>query len=131
MAADSDNQEATEDQEELLDPQDNDPWAEKRKYPRTGVIWVGTFETPIEKIECSVLNLSANGAKLQLNAAMTFKSNSGTLHIPHVGSFDSKVAWSAPESVNQIGVMFLDPPAEVAQKLAGVLPKSRASGAAT
>ena len=109
------------------DEVDKDPYAEKRKFPRTGVIWAGTFETAVEAVDCTVLNLSANGAKLQLHAAMTFNSNSGTLHIPRIGSFTSRVAWSAPGGVNQIGLMFLDPPSEVAVKLAGVLPKSRAA----
>lgn len=112
------------------DQEDKDPYAEKRKFPRSGVIWAGTFETAVETVDCTILNLSANGAKLQLHAAMTFNSNSGTLHIPRIGSFKSRVAWSAPDAVRQIGLMFLDPPAEVAVKLADVLPKSRAASGA-
>ena len=98
---------------------------ENRKFPRTDVQWSGTLETSGETINCTVLNLSANGAKLLLNAPVQGNSWSGVLSIPSLGEFKAKVAWSTPKGSNEIGLTFEDPPAAVALVLAEALPRNR------
>lgn len=101
-------------------------WIEHRKFPRTSVEWSGQLETGGETLDCTVLNLSANGAKLVLNNPVTGNSWSGVLSIPSLGAFKAKVAWSTPKGSNEIGLTFQDPPAAVALVLAEALPRNRA-----
>jgi len=109
---------------------DLNDFSEQRKFPRTGVAWPGTLETDAETVECKVLNLSANGAKLELEAPLTGNNWAGTLTIPSLGAFKAKVAWSTPKGANEIGLTFQDPPAAVALFLADALPKARAASVA-
>ena len=99
---------------------------DNRKFPRTDVQWSGTLETGGQTLECTVLNLSANGAKLMLNDPVSGNSWSGVLSIPSLGAFKAKVAWSTPKGSNEIGLTFEDPPAAVALVLAEALPRTRA-----
>ncbi len=99
---------------------------EHRKFPRTDVAWSGKLETGGETLDCTVLNLSANGAKIVLNEPVTGNSWSGVLSIPSLGAFKAKVAWSTPKGSNEIGLTFEDPPAAVALVLAEALPRNRA-----
>jgi len=100
---------------------------ENRKFPRTDVQWSRTLETGGETINCTVLNLSANGAKLVLNDPVQGNRWSGVLSIPSLGEFKAKVAWSIPKGSNAIGLTFEDPPAAVALVLAEALPRNRAT----
>ena len=102
---------------------------EHRKFPRTDVEWAGTLETGGETLDCTVLNLSANGAKIVLDVPVTGNSWAGVLSIPSLGAFKAKVAWSTPKGANEIGLTFQDPPAAVALVLAEALPRSRARSA--
>ena len=104
-------------------------WIDHRKFPRTNVEWSGTLETGSETLDCTVLNLSANGAKLVLKDPVTGNSWSGVLSIPSLGAFKAKVAWSTPKGSNEIGLTFQDPPAAVALVLAEALPRNRAQTA--
>ena len=99
---------------------------EHRKFPRTDVQWAGTLETGGQTLDCTVLNLSANGAKLVLDDPVNGNSWSGVLSIPSLGAFRAKVAWSTPKGSNEIGLTFQDPPAAVALVLAEALPRTRA-----
>jgi len=99
---------------------------EHRKFPRTDVAWSGKLETGGETLDCTVLNLSANGAKIVLNVPVTGNSWSGVLSIPSLGAFKAKVAWSTPKGSNEIGLTFEAPPAAVALILAEALPRNRA-----
>lgn len=109
--------------------EETDKSVEHRKFPRTDVQWSGKLETGGETLDCTVLNLSANGARLLLTVPVTGNSWSGVLSIPSLGAFTAKVAWSTPKGSNEIGLTFDDPPAAVALVLAEALPRSRASSA--
>ena len=104
-------------------------WVEHRKFPRTDVAWSGKLETGGETLDCTVLNLSANGAKIVLNNPVSGNSWAGVLSIPSLGAFRAKVAWSTPKGSNEIGLTFDDPPAAVALVLAEALPRNRAKSA--
>jgi hypothetical protein len=98
---------------------------ENRKFPRTDVQWSGKLDTGNETLDCTVLNLSANGARLLLNTPVSGNSWTGVLSIPSLGEFKAKVAWSTPKGSNEIGLTFEDPPAAVALVLAEALPRNR------
>lgn len=113
---------------EMAGEQDNmQNYEEQRKFPRTGVIWPATLQTDAETLKCTVLNLSANGAKLKLHTPMTAGRLMGTVAIPRLGTFKATIAWRADEASGEIGLTFQDPPTDVAEALASVLPASRAA----
>jgi hypothetical protein len=118
--------------EDKMAKQQEEPgdFTEQRKFPRTGVSWPGTLETSAETVECTVVNLSANGARLKLGVPLTVNNWSGTLTIPSLGAFKARVAWSTPRGANEIGLTFQDPPAAVALALAAALPRTRDASAA-
>ena len=105
-------------------------FVEHRKFARSNVSWEGTLETGGETHRCLVLNLSANGARLRLDAPVTGHHWSGVLAIPSLGAFRAKVAWSTPKGATEIGLTFQDPPAAVALALAEALPRGRAASVA-
>jgi hypothetical protein len=112
----------------LATPEDEEiNWAEKRKFPRTSVVWSGTLQTKGETLDCLVLNLSANGAKIRLHTALAAADWSGTLSIPALGAFKAKVAWSNASDAIEIGLIFDDPPTTVARALTEALPNSQAA----
>lgn len=102
-------------------------FADQRKYPRSGVILPGQFEAGGEVIDCTVMNLSANGAKLKLRSPLADSVGSGIVTIPRLGTFSATIAWCASTGRKVIGLTFQDPPDEVARKLSGIMPKSRAA----
>jgi len=99
---------------------------EHREFPRTGAAWSGKLETAGETLHCTVLNLSANDAKIVLSEPVTANCWSGVLSMPSLGAFKEKVAWSTPKGSNEIGLTFEDPSAAVALVLAETLPRNRA-----
>lgn len=106
------------------------PRAEQRKFSRTSVAWDGRLEAGGQSYPCTVLNLSANGARLRLDQPVAGHHWSGTLNIPRLGAFRAKVAWSTPVGALEIGLTFQDPPAAVALALAEALPKKREASVA-
>lgn len=112
--------------------QDTDePFVERRRYPRTKVLWAGVLDAGGRKIDCTILDLSANGAKIALTEPLSRSAWSGTLTIPQLGDFEAKVAWSAPGRGTEMGLTFQAPPAAVALMLRRALPTSQAASYAT
>ena len=99
---------------------------EHREFLRTGTACSGKLETAGETFDCTVLNLSANDAKIVLNEPVTANCWSGVLSILSLGAFKAKVAWSTPKGSNEIGLTFEDPSAAVVLVLAEALPRNRA-----
>ncbi len=95
--------------------------AERRKYPRTQVLWKGSLFRPGGAVECVVLNLSANGAKLRLDDPWECPSPI-TLRIPRFGEFRAEVAWRKD---HLIGLKFLEDPKSVARLIEDALPQGR------
>jgi len=65
---------------------------ERRKQPRKGTLWHGTLRTPTGVMECRVLNLSARGAKLEVDGAVV-PGQSVTLIMEPLGEFFGAVTW--------------------------------------
>lgn len=109
----------------------DDPFVERRRYPRTKVVWPGILEVGGRQIGCTVLDLSANGAKVRLTEPLARSAWSGILSIPQLGAFAAQVAWSAPGHGIEIGLTFQAPPAAVALMLRRALPTSQAASYGT
>ena len=65
---------------------------ERRKQLRKSTLWRGTLRTPAGVMECRVLNLSARGAKLEVEGALA-PGQSVTLIMEPLGEFLGAVTW--------------------------------------
>jgi len=65
---------------------------ERRKQPRKSTLWRGTLRTPAGDMQCRVLNLSARGAKLEVEGALA-PGQSVTLIMEPLGEFFGAVTW--------------------------------------
>jgi hypothetical protein len=65
---------------------------ERRKQPRKSTLWHGTLRTPAGVIGCRVLNLSARGAKLEVDGAVA-PGQSVTLIMEPLGEFSGMLTW--------------------------------------
>lgn len=99
----------------------------KRRYPRTRVVWPATLRTGVGTFDCLVLDLSANGAKIQFSSKPEKIEGLVMLAIPRLPGFNATVAWVHPDHGLEMGLTFDDPPGEVAALLASVLPNSSAA----
>lgn len=106
---------------------DNLPIQERRRrYPRTRVVWPATLRTAVGSFDCLVLDLSANGAKIQFSVPPGEIEGLVMLAIPRLPGFNATVAWTHPDHGMELGLTFDDPPEEVAALLTSVLPNSSA-----
>ena len=96
-------------------------WKERRAYWRNTVVWNGNLTIEESSVECVVLNVSANGAKLHFSQPIDFADPTGVLTIPRLGEFGAEIAWVKG---NTIGLRFEEPPERVQQLIADILPQS-------
>ncbi len=64
---------------------------ERRKHRRKGTLWHGTLRTPGGSLACNVLNLSARGAKVEVQGVT--KGENVTLVMEPLGEFTGVVVW--------------------------------------
>ncbi len=100
---------------------------QQRRYPRTRVVWPATLRTTVGTFDCLVLDLSANGAKIQFPTPPVVIEGLVMLAIPRLPGLNATVAWAHPDHGMEMGLTFDDPPSEVATLLASVLPNSNAA----
>ena len=115
--------EETETIERLIDSTRDRPDRPRsqRRFARCSVIWHGELETDDGMRECTILNMSAGGAKIRVEAPPA----SGTrvvLKTLRFGDFSGTVRWSGD---NAAGIEFEGEPREVAERIAGALPRAR------
>jgi hypothetical protein len=65
---------------------------ERRKQPRKGTLWHGELRTPAGMVACRVLNLSARGAQLEMDATLT-PGQCVTLIMEPLGEFSGTLTW--------------------------------------
>jgi hypothetical protein len=65
---------------------------ERRKRPRKGTLWHGHLRTPAGLLACRVLDLSARGAKLEVDGTVA-PGQSVTLIMELLGEFSGVIAW--------------------------------------
>jgi hypothetical protein len=70
----------------------SNPGQEKRRYRRSAVIWPAVVSTPDGERQCTVLNLSAGGARIKIDR-LPSANVAVSLRIAGVGQFPSRVAW--------------------------------------
>ena len=66
---------------------------DRRKQPRKGTIWQCELQTPSGVVACRVLNLSARGAKLEIDDGAVTPGQNVTLVLEPLGEFLGTIAW--------------------------------------
>jgi hypothetical protein len=95
--------------------------AEQRRFTRKAVVWPGRVATEDGTLDCSVLNLSAGGARLRVVDALA-PDAIVNLRIAGVGRFPARVVWRREHNV---GVEFRMPPESVEAVISGPLTRGR------
>jgi hypothetical protein len=98
---------------------DNQSHHERRRYKRTRVLFSGRLFSGKKAIEGLVLDLSANGARIQFAEAIAADSTM-TLRLAGSVDIDAEVAW---QKGNSLGLRFRDVPARISSIFAGLLPE--------
>jgi len=91
---------------------------DRRRFRRQAVIWDAAMLEQEKTVDCTVLNLSAGGAKIMIDRT-DITSSRVTLRIPQCGVFVCEVAWRHGHTM---GLRFLEDPASVQRVLADTLP---------
>ncbi|MGQ0677107.1 MAG: PilZ domain-containing protein [Rhodospirillales bacterium] len=95
--------------------------AELRRNPRFSVLWTGRIDVSSEWVECAILNISADGAKLRFFKDIHLPKNF-SVSVDRYGVFPAELAWRDGHSA---GVRFLGDIAPIAQAIAQALPTGR------
>ncbi len=90
----------------------------RRRYPRVTVVWAAEIVWADGSSDCVVLNISINGAKIQVPSPYTGPAEI-TLKLERFGDFPAVVAWSDDIS---IGIQFRDSPEKVAAIIGEAVP---------
>jgi hypothetical protein len=94
---------------------------ELRRHPRFSVLWTGRIDVSSEWVECVILNISADGAKLRLYQAIDLPARF-SVSVDRYGVFPAELAW---REGNSAGVRFLGDTGPIAQAIAQALPTER------
>jgi hypothetical protein len=94
---------------------------ELRLHPRFSVLWTGRIDVSSEWVECVILNISADGAKLRLFQAIDLPARF-SVSVDRYGVFPAELAW---REGNSAGVRFLGDTGPIAQAIAQALPTER------
>ncbi len=92
--------------------------SELRRHPRFAVLWTGRIDVSAEWIDCAILNISADGAKLRFFKAIDLPKNF-SVSVDRYGVFPAELAW---REGNSAGVRFLGDIAPIEQAIAMALP---------
>ena len=102
-------------------------YKENRNFRRNRVVWEAklkmyfndvTLKGEVREIPGVVRDISANGAKVDLNEPISEKVDL-ELHIPKLGVFPCNIVW---QNHNRVGIQFIESPDAVFAHLARVLP---------
>ncbi len=93
--------------------------ANRRRFPRTSVLWAGQLMNGSDRTDCLVFNLSAGGARIRVNEPLELDTDC-TLRIGQFGEFCGKVVWKAK---NLLGISFSTDADEVGARLGATLPR--------
>ena len=89
----------------------------RRRFHRLPVIWAGRLDRQVNDIDCTILNVSPGGAKLQLADSEPCPARV-TLQSPRFGQLKGRVVWHRHDLV---GLAFVQAPAQVADAVGGLL----------
>lgn len=89
----------------------------RRRFHRLPVIWAGRLDRKVDDTDCTILNVSPGGAKLQIADYEPCPARV-TLQSPRFGELKGRVVWRRNDLV---GLAFLERPSAVADAMGGLL----------
>ena len=92
--------------------------AERRKHPRVHVLESGLLYGDGGCIDCQVIDVSANGARIRPVGELPTRTGACRFLLARLGMFPAKIRWSAN---GQAGVAFEAPPEDVLERCAPLL----------
>ncbi len=93
--------------------------SDRRRYKRAHVLFSGRLFSGKRGIDGLVLDLSANGARVQFHEPIAVNS-AMTLRLAETVDIKVEVAW---QSGNSLGLQFLAMPGQISSIFAGLLPE--------
>jgi hypothetical protein len=93
-------------------------WKKLRRYPRSRVLWPGKLTLAGATVDCIVLDVSANGARVRADGLPT-DIGGVSLELARFGSFAAEMMW---RDGSEVGLRFAEPPDIVAALLRETLP---------
>lgn len=93
---------------------------DRREFVRTSVMWAAKLHIKTQTINCVVLNISSDGAKIRLES-IPDEISPATLHVDRIGDLPGEVVW---QEGAMIGISFRDSPSVVAQRIKPALEAS-------
>jgi hypothetical protein len=104
----------------MRNPSGNDQdHSERRRYKRTHVLMAGDLVSGPYTTKGTVLDISANGAQIQIPDSLVPESEI-TLRLAETVNLSVEVAW---RSHNRLGLRFRDLPEQISSIFAGLLPE--------
>ena len=67
---------------------------DRREFVRTSVMWAARLHINTQTVNCVVLNISPDGAKIRLES-IPDEMSPATLHIDRIGDLPGEVLWQA------------------------------------
>ena len=98
--------------------------SDRRDHPRFTVVWTGRIQLLPKPVECVILNISANGAKLRILAHADLPADF-TLTVDRFGDFPANLVWTDGRSA---GVQFSGDPKKISEIFAAALPTAKLMG---
>lgn len=95
------------------------PRRERRAHRRKPTLWEGRFDCDAGVFSCVVLNISAGGAMLRIDAPL-IKTGRAVLMIERFGALAAQIVWQMPDE-GKLGLRFCEPPDRVARALGGTV----------
>ncbi len=93
---------------------------DRREFVRTSVMWAAKLHLKTQTINCVVLNISPDGAKIRLES-IPDQLSPATLQVERIGDLPGEVMW---QEGAMIGVSFHESPSVVAQRIEPALKAS-------
>ena len=96
---------------------ESDPSENRRAFTRSSVVWTGRIQAGEQESDCVILNISANGAKLQLPEGAVFPDDV-VLYVDRFDGLEASIRW---RKGRRMGVKFLREPDDVRKMLGSAL----------
>lgn len=94
---------------------------ERRRAQRKRVLWSGQVEAPDNLINCAVLDVSLQGARVRLDAGNQLPNGPLAIAVSRFGTFQAEVVWTKD---GMSGLRFLESVERVADTIGRQLPLS-------
>ena len=91
---------------------------ERRSSVRKNVLWAGQLDANARKLDCTILDVSLDGARIRLDEEVPSRGPF-TIACDRFGTFHAEVSW---EGGGVAGLRFLEPQTRIAETIGRLVP---------